>query len=142
MKTLFNKEHLINYFAKQKDIEFALLFGSSASGHTNALSDIDIAVYFKETSDSLTAGERQVELTCDIMKLYQINHVDIIVMNTANPFLLFQIVKNGVLLYVKDEKLFYYFKAMTLGNYQDIKPMYDMYENKSIEHLRNGIYGR
>ena len=57
------------------------------------------------------------------------------VLNTAHPFLKFQAVKYGRLLYVKDEKMFYCFKANTLGEYQDIRPMYDLYDKMTRNNL-------
>lgn len=41
-----NKEALKKYFADCKDIAFAFLFGSQATGNATKLSDVDIAVYF------------------------------------------------------------------------------------------------
>ena len=41
-------EKLEEYFISRKDICFAFLFGSPATGKTFAESDIEIAVYLKE----------------------------------------------------------------------------------------------
>ena len=140
MKNNTKDVELKNYFASQGDIEFALLFGSAASGRVSAISDIDVGVYFRGRKDKLEIGERQIEITCKIMQLYHINRVDVVVLNLANPFLCFQVVRYGRLLYAKDEKGFYKFKADSLGRYQDIKPMYDLYDSVTENSLRNG-YG-
>jgi hypothetical protein len=63
-----------------------------------------------------------------------------VILNLANPFLRFQVIKYGSLIYVKDEKVFYKFKADSLGRYQDIKPMYDLYDTVAENSLREG-YG-
>ena len=132
---------LKNYFASQNDIKFAILFGSAASGNVTAISDIDIGVYFKGNKEKLELSERQIDITCEVMKIYHINRADVVILNLANPFLKFQVIKYGRLLYAEDEKIFYKFKAVTLGIYQDIKPMYDLYNKKAKDSLRRGIDG-
>jgi hypothetical protein len=136
MKNNLNEQELKNYFAKQDDVEFALIFGSYTLGRINPLSDIDIAVYFRKDEDTLKLGDRQIDITCVVMRLCQINRVDVVVLNVANPFLRYQVIKYGRLIYVKDEKVFYKFKAQTLGIYQDIKPMYDLYDKVAQFNLR------
>ncbi|MBU4251971.1 MAG: nucleotidyltransferase domain-containing protein [Candidatus Omnitrophica bacterium] len=141
MKSILKEQELKDYFVKQEDVEFALLFGSFASGRVNPMSDIDIAVYFRDGNDALRLGDRQVEITCAVMSIYKVNRADVVVLNRANPFLRFQIMKYGRLLYARDEKIFYRFKANSFGIYQDIKPMYHLYEITAERSLRRGIYG-
>ena len=135
------EQELKNYFAQQDDVEFALIFGSVAQGKDSPISDIDVAVYFREGEDILKLGDRQIDITCAIMKLYRINRVDVVVLNLANPFLRFQVIKYGRLLYAKDVKVFYKFKAVSLGMYQDTKPIYDLYEKVVEISLRRGMDG-
>lgn len=141
MKSKTKEKKLRDYFAEQDDVEFAILFGSAASGRTTPMSDIDVGVFFKDGLEALNLGERQIDITCAVMKLYHLNQVDVVVLNLANPFLRFQVIKYGRLIYAKDEKEFYKFKATSLGRYQDIKPMYDLYEKKAENNLRRGLYG-
>jgi len=135
------EQELKNYFAQQNDVEFALIFGSVAQGKDSPISDIDVAVYFKEGEDILKLGDRQIDITCAIMKFCKISRVDAVVLNLANPFLRFQVIKYGRLLYAKDERVFYKFKAVSLEMYQDTKPIYDLYEKVAEISLRRGIYG-
>lgn len=138
---LTNLKKITEYLEQQADIEFALLFGSQADGKANALSDIDIAVYLKSKKNSLEFADRQIDLISSLMKICRDNKADVVILNRANPFLRFQIVKRGRLLFAKDEKLFYHFKAATLGLYQDIKPMYDFYNALVEISLRRGLNG-
>ena len=140
MKSVLKEQELKKYFAEQKDIEFALIFGSFASGRINVMSDIDIAVYFRDEEDILKLGDRQIDITCAIMKFCKTNRADVVVLNLANPFLKFQVIKYGRLLYGKDEKVFYRFKAASFGMYQDIRPMYDLYERIARISLRRGMH--
>jgi len=129
---------LADYFSYQNDVKFALLFGSFAQECNSPVSDIDIAVYFGENKDKLRLGEKQIEITSAIMRLCSANRVDIVILNIANPFLRFQVIKYGRLLYAKDEKSFYRFKADSLGGYQDIKPLYDLYDKIAANSLKRG----
>ena len=140
MRIYPKEQELKSYFARQDDVEFALIFGSLASGRKTPLSDIDIAVYFKE-EDVLKLAERQIDITCAAMRICRINRVDVVVLNLANPFLRFQVIKYGRLIYAKDEKIFCKFKAGSLGKYQDIKPMYDLYDRTVEMSLRRGMHG-
>ncbi len=134
-----NQDQLKTYFAQQSDILMAILFGSMAKGVHNVLSDIDVAVYLRQDLDELTMGDRQVDITCDLMKLYKKNEVDVVVLNAVNPLLKFQVVKYGQLIYARDELFYYHFKARTFSEYQDIKPMYDMYTKAMLERIREKI---
>lgn len=135
------QQELKDYLAQRDDIEFALLFGSIALGKGTPMSDIDIAVYFRDGNSSLDLADRQIDITCAVMKFCKINRVDVVVLNLANPFLSFQIMKYGRLLYARDIRMFYRFKADSFGNYQDIKPVYHLYEITAERSLRRGIDG-
>lgn len=132
---------LRDYFRRQDDVEFALIFGSTAVGRTTPMSDIDVGVYLRNGEDALKMAERQIDITCAIMQLYRISQVDVVILNIANPFLGFQVLKDGRVVYVRDEKEFYKFKAVSLGRYQDIRPMYDLYDRIAEESLRRERYG-
>ncbi len=131
----FSEQLLKDYFAMQADIEFVLLFGSFASGRVSPMSDIDVALYFIGERSALELADRQIDITCALMRFCKINRVDVVILNTVHPFLKFQAVKYGRLLYGKDEKIFYRFKANALGAYQDIRPMYDLYDKMTKNNL-------
>ena len=126
---------------QQSDIDFALIFGSAALGKETPLSDIDIAVYFRKEDNAMRLGERQIDITCAMMRICKINRVDVVVLNCANPFLRYQVIKYGRLIYARDVKIFYKFKAVSLGRYQDIKPMYELYYKVAEINLRRGMHG-
>ncbi|MFH1799191.1 MAG: nucleotidyltransferase domain-containing protein [Candidatus Omnitrophota bacterium] len=134
-------EKLKKYFKKQSDIQCAILFGSVALGKTTPMSDIDIGVYFDNDVDKLSASDRQIDITCILMSLYHINRVDVVILNFADPFLRFQVVKTGQLIYAKDIKEFYRFKAVSFGRYQEIKPLYEQYNKIAEEKIRRNADG-
>lgn len=140
-KVRFNEQQIKDFFMQQADVDFVLIFGSTALRRETPLSDIDIAVYFKKEDDILRLGERQIDITCAIMRICKINRVDVVVLNRANPFLRYQVIKYGRLIHARDVKVFYKFKAASLGRYQDIKPMYELYDKVAEINLRRGMHG-
>ncbi len=132
---------LTAYFSSQPDILFAVLFGSQAQGKTTPLSDLDIAVLFTEPMEPLHMANRQLDIICALIDSCKINDVDIAILNGASPFLRFQVVKEGRLLYAADEKSYFHYKAQSFGLYQDIKPMYDLYFSKTAADLNRGLHG-
>ena len=140
-KIRFNEQQIKDFFMQQADIDFVLIFGSTALRRETPLSDMDIAVYFKKEDDVLRLGEQQIDITCAMMKICKINRVDVVVLNCANPFLRYQVIKYGRLIYARDLRVFYKFKAVSLGRYQDIKPMYELYDKVAEINLRRGMHG-
>jgi predicted nucleotidyltransferase len=140
-KIRFDEQPLKDFFIQQADIDFVLIFGSTALRRDTPLSDIDIAICFKREDDVLILGERQIDITCAMMRICKINRVDVVVLNCANPFLRYQVIKYGRLIYARDLRVFYKFKAASLGRYQDIRPMYELYDRVAEINLRRGVNG-
>lgn len=98
-----------------KEIDFALLFGSSFSKPLNQCRDIDIGVYLE--------GPVTLKLIADISEIVE-NHVkkrcDLSILNTASEILRFQALK-GKLLFVREDKLEAYstFYSLTCREYED-----------------------
>ena len=63
----------------REDILFSYLFGSAASGKTNAMSDLDIAVYL--TGDSLS--EKRLDVIGSLIDALKTDEIDLVVLNTA-----------------------------------------------------------
>jgi len=132
---------LQEYFNKQKDVTFAMLYGSVAKNKVTPLSDLDVAVFFCQEMNQEQMGEMQIEITCDLMNLCEMNNIDVTILNLASPFLKFQVIKSGQLLKCRNKNEFYGFKARVLGEYQDIKPMFDMYADATIQSFKRYSYG-
>jgi len=68
MLTEYDIKTLKDYFAKHRDVAFAFLFGSQASGKASSLSDIDMAVYlYPELREKLKRkGKSRNTLFCYI----------------------------------------------------------------------------
>ena len=106
------KEHL----SKDDNILFALLFGSYASGKQKKRSDIDVAVYFNSPPSGLDLFSL-INTLSDICAA----DVDLIVLNTASPFLRHQVMKYGVALVIKERQIYRRFREGVISGYDEYK---------------------
>lgn len=86
------------YFQSARDVSFAFLFGSHASGRTFKESDIDVATYLKEGY----SFERIKEIWGDVEDLLK-KDVDLVILNDASPLIGYAAIRG---------------KALTINDYQ------------------------
>ena len=122
-----------------KEIQLAYLYGSYARGNQTEFSDLDIGVVlerkFKEKPLYFASIASQIEKEFN----YLIN-IDLRVLNYATPRFLFQVIKNCKVLYARNETFMHEFELIVLYQYQDIKPMLDMYDRMNITEVLDDGY--
>jgi len=112
------KKKIKNILKKEKIVGFAYLFGGFVE--EEEFRDIDIGVYIlPEKYKPLEETDMIIELSIKIEKEVKIP-VDIIIMNSANPYLKFRII-NGELLFYKNENLHDFIVDYFLREYWDTK---------------------
>ena len=102
---------------KEKDIIFAYLFGSYGKGKPHRKSDIDVAVYLKESTDFFNKKLELIDLISSITKK---NKIDILILNQATPFIVHSVLKTGKLLFSKNEELRISFEVKNIKEYMDL----------------------
>ena len=107
---------LSEYFNNASNVSFALIFGSYASGRQTKLSDLDIAIYFDNPPDGLDL----LSLINTLSDLIGIE-VDLAVLNNASAFLRHQVMKNYVVLTIKDRVNYRRFREKTITDYDEYK---------------------
>jgi uncharacterized protein len=128
------REHLVNYFVEREDIMFSYIFGSYALGNFNSDSDIDIAIFFYYEDDIRDINKYltiKVELEFLLKK-----DVDIVVLNTATPFLKTRILNKHLKICSKDSYSEALFIHKAFGEYFDIKEYIDLEYTRMLERLR------
>ena len=108
-----NSKELKDYFANQKNISMAFIFGSFAKGQHLPDSDVDIAVYFNPAGRAVEWEEdtfypeedriwRELENLLD-------REVDLLVLNRAASTMASKILKTGLPIFIKDRSFYWRF---------------------------------
>ncbi len=123
------KEKIINNISnlleKREEILFSYIHGSFLE---NDFRDIDIAVYLNEGEKSLKYElhlEREIE---DIASF----PVDVRILNNAPLTFRFNVIKNGILLFSKNEKIRCDFESLSIDEYHDINYFLKIYRSEAL----------
>jgi len=120
------KNQLAEIFKKQK-VVLGYLFGSQAKGKIGPLSDIDIAVYFKEAITSDERFDLRLKILGELADLFKTDDIDLVVLNDAPPLLAHRILKEGVLIFSDNDKKRLEFEVKAVLKYLDWKPYLDKF---------------
>ena len=109
-------EKLKDFLDRDRNVVFALIFGSYAEGRQKKISDIDTGIYFIQPPEGM-------DLLYLINTLSELagREVDVVVLNNAPPFLRHQIMKNRVILTIKDMAAYTRFREKTISDYDEYK---------------------
>jgi len=113
------------YLKERDDIEFAYLFGSSARGASNPLSDVDIAVYFSKGPYS----GRRLEILGDLIDILHTDNLDLVILNTASESLRARVIRSRVILCDNRPFARHLFESRTMRTYMDFSKI----ENRILE---------
>lgn len=98
---------------KNSDVVFAYVYGSQVEGRTGRFSDLDVAVYLKDTSHEKFMNLLAC-LPADI-------EVDVRLLNDAPPLFRYNVVRKGRVIVVKDEEAHRGFLYDTLVSALELK---------------------
>ncbi len=102
----------------EDNIIFAYLFGGFAKGAASPLSDIDIAVYVR---DSNGLAEYKLELFNKLANTLGTGELDLIILNTAPVSIAGRIVQNKKVLVDKEPFRRHIYESVTLREFFDFK---------------------
>lgn len=90
-------------FARYCDsLAVVYLFGSTATGETTCLSDLDIAVLLKPDTD-IHASSLRFKLFADISRELQRNDIDLVILNSSSNLILQdEIIRKGLVIFEAD----------------------------------------
>lgn len=118
---------------KDKRVIFAYLYGSAARGTMGEDSDVDIAVFLENPKqDPLLEADISLELEQTLDR-----GVDVRIINHAPAIFTNQVLKEGILLFSRDEPLRINFVVRNINEYLDFLPIINEYDKKRLE--RYGI---
>ena len=104
--------------AEDNNVVFAYIFGGLAEGKIKPLSDIDIAVYLKNT-DNL--AEYKLSLFDSLTNTLGTSELDLIILNTAPISLTGRVLQNKQILIDKDPPIRHSYESLVLREFFDFK---------------------
>jgi len=104
--------------AEDNNIVFAYIFGGLAEGKVNPLSDLDIAVYIRDTND---LAEYKINLFDRIANSLGTSELDLIILNTASISITGRILQKKQNLTDKDPLVRHAYESLTLRKFFDFK---------------------
>ena len=111
------------------DVDFIVLFGSVATKHTHKLSDVDIGVKVSLNEDQYT------HIFSELLSLFDCTknpHIDVTLLNMASLSLQFRVVRDGKILYLRDEDGWQKYVEYVLTRYPDWNIYIDNYLKQSL----------
>jgi predicted nucleotidyltransferase len=125
-------QKLRNYFAKQTDVELAILYGSFAAGKISDASDIDIAVHTKANA----ALERLIDIQTEISSLVH-REVDLLDLRRAEGTILCQVLEKGIKL-KENNILFAHYNLQAIYFHEDFLQAVRIMQDAKIRRFVNG----
>ncbi len=132
MRNIFekNKEKLIEFIKKKKNIIAVYLFGSYADNTYNEKSDIDLAVIY---SNEVDLSEHVSDMV-DLERIFENTKVDYIDLNQVSLFFRFNILKKGKVIYFDNEDKLYDYVYKTQHQYIEMSYSRQKYEDYVLNH--------
>lgn len=127
--------------APQSDVLVAYLFGSLARGQALPSSDVDVAVLIQPELDLEQSVELQLQLEMDLERLSQ-RPVQVTILNRATPFLAYQVIKEGLLIYERNKPERIAFQVYTLKIYFDLQPRLESLSQAAIKRIKEVGLGK
>ncbi len=107
---------LVEFLRGDRNVVFALIFGSYGAGRQKEKSDLDLAIYFKNPPEGMVLFELSNTLS-DICG----RDIDLVVLNSASPLLQHQVMKSRQPLIIKDPTLYRQFRERVISAYDEYK---------------------
>lgn len=139
MKITKDQQRKIDEIGKKHHLDLIILHGSQATGKIVTFhTDIDVAVYRRGG----VSFQEHTDLVNKFMGVLG-NDVDLKTLHHKNPLFLFEVVRDGQLLY-GDQKFFNEFFLYTYRTYQDARPLYRNLAiiQKKRQELLNKLYAK
>ncbi|MFQ6128734.1 MAG: nucleotidyltransferase domain-containing protein [Thermoplasmata archaeon] len=116
-------------------IEVAYLFGSVARGRSGPLSDIDVAVFLKDSLGRRERHEKRLSLVNEISSALKTDEINVVIMNDSPLLLNFNIIRDGKVLKSKEESRRVLLETRIMSSYLDRKFYDDMHVREGMKRI-------
>lgn len=128
------EQKLRDFLSGVGSVKLAYLFGSTARGESNCLSDIDIAVLFDDALLRKESFDPQVELISELTCILKTDNVDLVVLNDSPLLLTYNIIREGIIL-KSDEPLRVKFETKVMSRYLDERYHIERHAKESLKRI-------
>jgi len=111
---------VIEELKRYSEVKAIILFGSHAKGKVKPISDIDIAVLFKDP-----------DLEAEIAS-YSSNVLDVVNFSRLPLYIQFEVLKHGKTLFVRDEEFLTRIKMEVLRDYLEMSYLYERMSERAL----------
>jgi predicted nucleotidyltransferase len=132
-------ERLRERLEREEDVLVAYLHGSHASGRPGPLSDVDVAVLLREDADR---WQRLLDLIGAVSEVVGSERADVVVLNEAPAALAYRVLRDGILLFSRDDVARVRHRTHVIDRYLDMEPMRRMLREGVRDQIREGRFGR
>ena len=113
----------IKNVGRKYDLDFILLYGSQAKGQSiTKETDVDLAIFKK----SGVKSAEYLSIYLELNRLFGGQNLDLKTLAGVDPLLRFQIIKDGILLYVKNPTFYHEFYSFAYKDYHDSQSLFNL----------------
>ena len=123
---------------KDEKVLFAYVYGSYARDSIDFDSDIDVAVYLKSSDVKGYIGKEE-ELTIELVTKIHMDRIDLRILNVLPLLLQYNILKDGIPIFVRDDKERVDFETRVMNRFFELKPYIDEYQQMLSLRIKAGI---
>jgi len=118
----------------REEVVAAYLYGSTVKGYAGRDSDIDVGLLLREDfeADALYPARvaREIEESCRVGR-----DADVRILNGRSFRFLYQVLRDGEIVFQRDEEERVKFEMYVVSRYLDFKPFYEQYDEKRRERI-------
>lgn len=138
VKKLFEKykenQRKIRDLFNRKEVVVAYLFGSLVKREISPLSDIDIAVYLDERIPRNRQNEVHMTLLNELITILG-DDLDLILMNSADLLMNFNIIKEGEIIYQRSETEKVMIESEIMDRYMDMRYYHKRHVDVTLDRM-------
>lgn len=128
-------------YLDEQPLQFALLFGSSATGTATERSDIDIVVQFSETLDADERFHRRNRIAGELMARLETDAVDVSDLDHLSTEIAHAALQEGIRI-VGDEETVDEYRQQSTVEYEQTAADRQRAREALLRRLKRGTYGR
>ncbi|MGD9092707.1 MAG: nucleotidyltransferase domain-containing protein [Anaerolineales bacterium] len=129
------------YLKGQPEIVLAFLFGSVARREENKMSDVDIAILLQPGIEQETQLELQIKFLTELDQIIR-QEVQVVLLNDTTPIFAYQVIRDGLLLYERNQAEKVDFAVLAMKRYFDVKPMLAFFNQALTQRIKEEGLGQ